>query len=81
MGDHLETIHFVFFRGRNIRKIRQICQILLISLKYGKTQMRRFRFHSPIRSVDFQQDISSTMDIRGKCIIKKFRAKLQQIFV
>ena len=36
MGDHLGSIHFIFFRGR---KIRQISQILLISLNYGKTQM------------------------------------------
>ena len=36
MGDHLGPIHFVFFRGRNIR---QICQILLISWNIGKTQI------------------------------------------
>ena len=36
MGDHLGSIHFVFFSGRNIR---QICQILLISLNYAKTQL------------------------------------------
>ena len=34
MGDHLGSIHFVFFSGRNTR---QICQILPISLK--NTQM------------------------------------------
>ena len=39
MGDHLGSIHFVFFSGRNIRQIRQICQILLISLNYEKTQL------------------------------------------
>ena len=40
MGGHLGSIHFVFFfSGRNIRSIRQICQILLISLNYKNTQM------------------------------------------
>ena len=37
MGDHLGSIHFVFFQfGRNIRQISQICPILLISLNFGK---------------------------------------------
>ena len=35
MGDHLVSIHFVFFQfGRNIR---QISQILLLSWNFGKT--------------------------------------------
>ena len=34
MGDHLGSIHFVFFSGRNIRQIRQNCEILLISLNF-----------------------------------------------
>ena len=33
MGDHLGSIDFVFFSGRNIRQIRQM---LLISLNYKK---------------------------------------------
>ena len=36
MGDHLGSTHFVFFSGRNITQIRQICQILRISLNYEK---------------------------------------------
>ena len=32
MGDHLGSTHFVFSSGRDIRQIRQISQILLISL-------------------------------------------------
>ena len=39
MGGLLGSIYFVFFSGINIRQIRQICQILLISLNFGKTQM------------------------------------------
>ena len=36
MDDHLGSIHFVFFSGRNIR---QICPVLVISLNFGKTQV------------------------------------------
>ena len=40
MGDHLGSKHFVFFRfGYDWQNIRQIKQILLISLSFGKTQM------------------------------------------
>ena len=39
MGDHLGSIHFVFFQWQ---KIRQICQILLISLNYEKAQLIGF---------------------------------------
>ena len=43
MGDHLGSKHFVFFQFgydcQNTRQIRQICQILLISLSFGKTHM------------------------------------------
>ena len=43
MGDHLGSKHFVFFSlamiGKDIRPIRQIFQILLISLSFGKTQL------------------------------------------
>ena len=42
MADHLGSIHFEFFSGSNIRQIRQICQIVLISLNYGKTQFLNF---------------------------------------
>ena len=42
MADHLGSIHFVFFSGRNIRQIRQICQILLISLNYEKSQLSNY---------------------------------------
>ena len=38
MGDHLGSIHFAFFQfGRYIRKIRQICQILLFSWNFRIT--------------------------------------------
>ena len=41
MGDHLGSIHFLsFFSGRNIRQIRQICQILLISVNYEKLKCK-----------------------------------------
>ena len=41
MGDHLGSIHFVIFFSLAVigRNIRQICQILLISWSFGKTQM------------------------------------------
>ena len=39
MGDHLGSIHFEFFQWQKCRQIRQICQILLISLNYEKTQI------------------------------------------
>ena len=40
MGDHLGSIHFVFFSLAIIgRNIRQICHILLTSWNFGKTQI------------------------------------------
>ena len=43
MGDHLGSIHSVYFSGRNIR---QICQILLISLNCEKIQLFGLLFAS-----------------------------------
>ena len=41
MGDHLGSIHFVFFQWQQILgKIRQICQMLLICLNFRKSQLR-----------------------------------------
>ena len=37
MGDHLGSIHFVFFSVAE--NIRQICQILPISLNFGKNSI------------------------------------------
>ena len=40
MGDHLESKDFAFIQfGYYWQKMRQICQILLISLRFGKTQL------------------------------------------
>ena len=56
MGDHLGSIHFIFFRfGRNIFPIRQIWQILLISWSFRKTQVHTTRYVMDLHTLEMER--------------------------